>query len=373
MSSKHQHSHGNSKTRPPAQERRYLDNGELRVKSDSSGKQKIAGYATKFGVLSEDLGGFREQIDPHAFDACLAANPDVRGLWNHDANHILGSTTAGTLRLSVDSTGLHYEIDPPNTSMAKDLMVSMQRGDVTQSSFGFICTDDSWEDSQGGLIRTVRQAQLFDVSPVTFPAYPDATSGVRARDALRTCPLHLRDKVKLTKKVDGEHLPASAFIIVGDPTDTGTWFLPWKFSTEAKIKSHLRDALARFDQLKGQSKSVLKTAWQKLLRLCEQYGIQVSDADKNKQFNSSPTTKSRRDDDDGNCDPDFDADCDPYDTDGDDDDDDDSLDDCECSCSACQAGECFRCSNATCDERACLECPAQTTRAHQALLLLRLR
>ena len=167
---------------------------EIRMGTNGNGK-KIAGYATKFTpAMSEDLGGFREQIDPHAFDACLAANPDVRALFNHSADHILGRTTAGTLRLSADRIGLQYEIDPPDTNLARDLMVSMERGDVTQSSFGFICLDDKWADGAQGIIRTVLKAELFDVSPVTFPAYPDATSGVRA--SLRSCPVNLRSKLK---------------------------------------------------------------------------------------------------------------------------------------------------------------------------------
>jgi len=188
----------------PVRERRYLGNGELRIKNEN-GKQKIVGYAVRFApATSEDLGGFREQIDPHAFDGCLAANPDVRGLWNHDPNHILGRTTAGTLRLSVDSVGLKYEIDPPNTTVANDLMISMERGDVTQSSFGFICSDDTWrEDANGNITRTVLKAELFDVSPVTFPAYPDATSGVRA--SLRSAPAAIRAKLK--RDDDDEDIP----------------------------------------------------------------------------------------------------------------------------------------------------------------------
>jgi HK97 family phage prohead protease len=176
-------------------ERRYSV-GELRVATGGD-KQKITGYAAKFApATSEDLGGFREQIDPQAFTACLASNVDCRALWNHDPNHVLGRTTSGTLRLSVDSIGLKYEIDPPATQLAKDLLVSIERGDVNQASFGFRTLDDSWrEDANGQIIRTVLEATLFDVSPVTFPAYPDATSGVRAA-TLRSCPANLRSKLK---------------------------------------------------------------------------------------------------------------------------------------------------------------------------------
>lgn len=179
---------------------------EVRRRADGTGNT-ILGYATKFTpAMSDDLGGFYEQIAPHAFDECLAANPDVRALWNHDANHVLGRTKAGTLRLSVDKTGLLYEVDPPDTTFAKDLMVSMERGDVTQSSFGFICTEDTWrDDGQGNYIRTVLKAELFDVSPVTFPAYPDATSGVRhVRASLRNAPDAVRAKFRDLEDTDDE-------------------------------------------------------------------------------------------------------------------------------------------------------------------------
>ena len=185
------------------QERRFLSNGELRVQSDNNVK-KIVGYAAKFSpALSNDLGGWKETLDPHCFDACLVSNPDVRALWNHDANHILGRTTAGTLRLSIDATGLFYQIDPPETQVAIDLMKSISRGDISQSSFGFVCLEDVWnQDANGNIIRTVLKATVFDVSPVTFAAYPDATSLVRAN--LRSCPLNLRSKLSKRDEDDDD-------------------------------------------------------------------------------------------------------------------------------------------------------------------------
>ena len=153
---------------------------EIRVEGDSTAP-KIKGYASVFNSLSEDLGGFREQIASDAFDACLASNCDCRALFNHDPNMVLGRTTAGTLKLTADSTGLAYEIDPPDTQVARDLMTSMKRGDIDQSSFGFYCLDDTWDlDTEtNALIRTVRKATVFDVSPVTYPAYTATSSGIR--------------------------------------------------------------------------------------------------------------------------------------------------------------------------------------------------
>lgn len=145
------------------------------------GKNKISGYAAVFNSLSEDLGGFREKIRPGAFAEAIESD-DVRALWNHDPNHVLGRNRAGTLKLEEDSNGLHYEIDIPDAQWAKDLAESIRRGDVSQSSFGFWVDTDEWKREGGEVVRELIKVKLFDVSPVTFPAYP-ATS-VSARSIL---------------------------------------------------------------------------------------------------------------------------------------------------------------------------------------------
>ncbi len=161
-------------------ERRYIRT-EVRAVGDGN-SPKIAGHAALFNVRSQDLGGFVEIIAPGAFDACLATNPDILGLFNHDMDAIpLGRTTSGTCRVFVDSLGLAYEIDPPDTQLARDLIVSLRRKDVTGSSFGFYCLNDDWVFTpEGDLIRTVLEAEIFDVSPVTNPAYLQTDSGVRS-------------------------------------------------------------------------------------------------------------------------------------------------------------------------------------------------
>jgi HK97 family phage prohead protease len=163
-------------------ERRFVK-CEFRVSAPEE-PSKISGYAAVFDSPSENLGWYqevREEIDPHAFDTVLASNPDVRGFFNHDPNLVLGRTTAGTLRLSVDARGLAYEIDPPETQFAKDLMVSMRRKDITGSSFAFSCKRDQWTDNPDGSVtrRILEFDELFDVSPVTFPAYPASSSEAR--------------------------------------------------------------------------------------------------------------------------------------------------------------------------------------------------
>jgi HK97 family phage prohead protease len=157
---------------------------EIRTQS-VDGKEKIVGYGAVFNQLSEPMRvgnrTFRERVMPGAFDGCLRAGADIRGLINHDKNLILGRTTAGTMAVTADGHGLRYEIDPPDTSYAHDLMESMRRGDINQSSFGFFTIEDNWVNTEDGLVRELVSAECFDVSPVTFPAYEGASSGVEAQ------------------------------------------------------------------------------------------------------------------------------------------------------------------------------------------------
>ena len=154
-------------------ERRYMPS-ELRVEGDES--PKIRGYAAVFGELSENLGGFREKISAGAFAKSLDA--DVRALWNHDPGVVLGRTKSGTLRLEEDERGLFVEIDPPTE--ARSYIESIQRGDVDQMSFGFRVVKDAWEQTDDYSIRTLIEVDLFDVSPVTFPAYPQTSVAIRS-------------------------------------------------------------------------------------------------------------------------------------------------------------------------------------------------
>lgn len=161
-------------------ERRMLDLAELRLESDGEART-IRGYAAVFDSLSSPLMGFREVIRKGAFKKTIK-DGDIRALWNHDPNYVLGRKSARTLRLDEDEKGLHSRIFPPDTQWARDLMHSIERGDVSQMSFGFRVVKDNWLPAgQDGLpVRELLSVQLFDVSPVTFPAYPQTEVHVRA-------------------------------------------------------------------------------------------------------------------------------------------------------------------------------------------------
>lgn len=157
-------------------EKRAYD-GELKALEG----RMVEGYASVFNSMSEDLGGFREIILPGAFSDVL--DNDVRALYNHDSNYLLARTTSGTLELKEDDKGLYYRFEMPNTSYGNDMLELFRRGDLSQSSFGFTVEKDSWRMENGQNIRYIEKVNsLFDVSPVVYPAYAAASSGLRSAD-----------------------------------------------------------------------------------------------------------------------------------------------------------------------------------------------
>ena len=166
-------------------ERRFTSNSPIKIEDRSEGEPLIVGYASVFydgspGTEYNLYDDFVERIAPGAFTRALQEQQDVRGLFNHDANLILGRTVAKTLSLSVDNRGLRYEIIPPETSVATNLVTSIRRGDVSGSSFSFRVARQTWTEIGDLVIRLVEDVDLYDVGPVTFPAYKGADSGVRA-------------------------------------------------------------------------------------------------------------------------------------------------------------------------------------------------
>jgi HK97 family phage prohead protease len=161
---------------------------------DGSEREWVVGYAAKFGVLSLDLGDFVERLDPGAFGIVVERRGrrrplETRALWNHDPNYPL-ARYPGTLKLTVDEVGLRYEFPVPDTSYGRDLAANIQAGIVRGSSFSFTVPSggESWSQEDGRSVRTILAVDsLLDVSPTTFPAYPDTDVKVaqRSYDAFR--------------------------------------------------------------------------------------------------------------------------------------------------------------------------------------------
>ena len=158
--------------------RLFVNDFEVRETADG---MTLTGYAARFNEPSEPLP-FLERIAPGAFKRSLRAKNDIKLLWNHDSSMVLGSTRAGTLRLSEDDKGLFVEADLPSTSFGLDAKISIQRGDVTGFSFGFTVppNGDSW--NADGTERTLKSVRLLEVSTgVAFPAYPSTNGTAQVR------------------------------------------------------------------------------------------------------------------------------------------------------------------------------------------------
>lgn len=155
----------------------------------SESETKIIGHAAIFNQLSQKLGYFREIIRPGFFKNALD-NPDrILGLFNHDDNIVIGERNAKTLELTETSHGLKYAISVASTQTIKDLVLSpIERKEIVGASFGFSLNEDGyrWEESDDydEMIRVLLQggcAKLYDVGPVTFPAYTQTDTSVAAR------------------------------------------------------------------------------------------------------------------------------------------------------------------------------------------------
>lgn len=174
----------------------------LTVETRENGRAYITGYAAKYNVRSTLLGGrFREEIKPGAFDRALREQDHpIVALWNHDSNHVLGSTRSGTLEVGTDDIGMRYSVEIPDTTLGRDLQVLIARGDVFGSSFAFSVAGkdgESWSEEDGQAVRYVHEVDgVYDVSPVLSPAYEDATASVVVRSYERYLQSH-RPALKL--------------------------------------------------------------------------------------------------------------------------------------------------------------------------------
>lgn len=166
------------------EERRYFAVPDLEVHTDDDGPFVARGHAATFDEPYQ-VADFFERVDARAFDDQLA-NPDVMALWNHNRDLVLGSVGSKTLKLSTDKKGLVSEMEFPASATRE--REAIERGDVRKMSFGFRTIEDRWErDEDGTELRTLLKVELYDVSPVTFPANPDTDLSVakRSRDEWR--------------------------------------------------------------------------------------------------------------------------------------------------------------------------------------------
>ncbi len=190
------------------------------VEFRSAGDRQLVatGYASVFNRRSQNLGGFVEVVAPSAFNKTVK-EADVRALFNHDPNKLLGRSSAGTLRLGVDGTGLHYELDLPDTTDGRDVAVLLERGDITGSSFGFRMIEDEWGETEDGFPeRTLLSVALRDISPVTYPAYLDSEAALRSLAEARSLDF---DMVKAAAAADDLRSLLHQDDETGTPVDDG--------------------------------------------------------------------------------------------------------------------------------------------------------
>ena len=165
-------------------ERRSMPVCELRTETvGDTDSRSITGYAAVFNQETDIGGMFREVIRPGAFSRAIEEDQDVRALWNHNPDVILGRTVADTLSLNEDERGLEITIDPPDTQAGRDMVESISRGDVTTMSFAFAARSETWTEEEGKLpLRELNDVDLYDISPVTYPAYQGTSVGLRSAE-----------------------------------------------------------------------------------------------------------------------------------------------------------------------------------------------
>jgi uncharacterized protein len=194
-------------------ETRIVEVDEFEVREDTDGMH-LEGYAALFDSRSENLGGFTETIRPGAFRASLKARNDIKLLWNHNSDIVLGSTRAGTMTLIEDDRGLRVSALLPNNTAGRDARESISRGDVTGFSFGFSMPargGDEWNSE--GTERVLKSVRLHEVSVgVAFPAYPE-TNGTATMRGL--------DKIAKRAEVDADAL-ADALLKIENGEDIST-------------------------------------------------------------------------------------------------------------------------------------------------------
>ncbi len=147
----------------------------------------LVGYPAVWDTESRDMGGWVEVLKPGVFTRSLKEQPDVFAFYQHDDSRVLGRTSAGTLRLQEDQRGLRMELDLVDTQLNRDVLAEVRAGNVTSMSFGMLgkSVKAEWTKGAGKSVRSVREAQLIEVSIVSIPAYAATEVSARSFETFR--------------------------------------------------------------------------------------------------------------------------------------------------------------------------------------------
>lgn len=152
----------------------------LAVKRGDDKVPHLMGHAAVFNQVAQVSSWFKARVEPGAFSKSIERD-DIRALFNHDSNIVLGRKSKGSLVLKEDEHGLAVDITPPDTQLVRDMVLSpIERGDISQMSIGFIVLNEQWDETGEMPLWILHEVELFEVSPVTFPAFPQTDIGVKS-------------------------------------------------------------------------------------------------------------------------------------------------------------------------------------------------
>jgi HK97 family phage prohead protease len=217
---------------------------DFEVRAEGDG-MSFTGYASVFNSPSEDLGGFVEYVAPGAFKRSLQSRNEVKLLWNHDSGEPLASLRGGTMQLVEDSRGLKVTAQLPNTTRGRDVAELLRTNVINTMSFGFNVIRDTW--SSDGKTRTLESVRLFEVSVVSFAAYPSTTAQVRSASQTIN-PDQLADA--LLKLESGEELDEANANLITDVVN--------KLKAQPEIEEVIDNGLDLLDLKKKQFDLLLK-------------------------------------------------------------------------------------------------------------------
>lgn len=213
----------------------------------------LRGYAAVYGQISHDLGGFREQIAPGAFDEVLTTKPDVHLTWDHDTRYVAARTMNDTLHLESDSTGLFIDAQVGNYTWAKDLRTALERGDINQGSFAFNVAEGGDEfvaGDDGSVMRTInRVGALYDVTVTAQGAYPQTSmAAVRSLAAVQGRPPEEVEAALVAAKQDAEQGESESH--KGSVADSEAYSM-WRIAMENKAAARRRSLAKLAERLEN--------------------------------------------------------------------------------------------------------------------------